>query len=88
MDDDPSCQETAVRRPTPQRVQVPNIYGLWSQIPLRVWVFDPETSNIEYLEFLGPVPRGWAHFSGQQSGTGSFLASYGSGLPSPFLKLL
>ena len=27
----------------PQRVQVPNISGFWSQIPLRVWLLDPNT---------------------------------------------
>ena len=36
-----------------QRVQVLNIGGLWSQIPLRVCVLEPESLNIGYLDPLG-----------------------------------
>ena len=43
-----------------QRVQVPNIWGLWSQKPLMVWFLEPESSNIGYFDPLGHV-RG--HFS-------------------------
>ena len=31
-----------------QRVQVPNIEGLWSPIPLRVWFLEPESLTIGY----------------------------------------
>ena len=41
------------RGSTSQRVQVPNIEGLWSQIPLRVWLLGSKTSNIGYLDPLG-----------------------------------
>ena len=34
----------------PRRVQVPNIYGPWSQKPFRVWFLEPEASNIGYLD--------------------------------------
>ena len=33
-----------------QRVQGPNILGLCSQLPLRVWLLEPETSYIRYLD--------------------------------------
>ena len=36
-----------------QKVQVPNIQVLWSQIPLRVWLLEPESLNIGYLDALG-----------------------------------
>ena len=36
-----------------QRMQIPNIYGLWSQIPLKVWFLGAEASNIGYLDPLG-----------------------------------
>ena len=36
-----------------QRVQVPNISELWSQIPFRVWYLGPESLNIGYLDPLG-----------------------------------
>ena len=39
----------------PQRVQEPNIEGVWPQIPLRVWFWEPETSIIGYLDPLGKV---------------------------------
>ena len=43
----------------PQRVQVPNIEGLWSQKTLRVWYLEPESLNVGYLDPLGPrVVRG------------------------------
>ena len=32
---------------------MPNILGLWSQIPFRVWFLGPETLNIGYLDPLG-----------------------------------
>ena len=34
-----------------QRVQVPNVEGFWSQIPLRVWLLEPE--SLKY-SVLGP----------------------------------
>ena len=37
----------------PKGVQVPNIQALWSQIPLRAWILEPETSNIRYLGLSG-----------------------------------
>ena len=46
-----------------QRVQVANIFGLWSQIPLKVWYLEPEYFNIGSLDPLGmgnsssPRPR-------------------------------
>ena len=36
-----------------QRVQVPSISGLWSQLLLWVWFLEPETFNIRYLDPLG-----------------------------------
>ena len=39
-----------------QRVQVPNIQGLWAPIPLRVWFLEPETSNVGYLD---PLSKSW-----------------------------
>ena len=36
-----------------QRVQVPNILGLWSQKPLRVGFLGPESLNVGYLDPLG-----------------------------------
>ena len=36
-----------------RRVQVPNIQGVWSQIPSKVWVWGPESLNIGYLDPLG-----------------------------------
>ena len=35
-----------------QRVQVPNIQGLWSRIPLRVWFWGAESLKIGYLDPL------------------------------------
>ena len=36
-----------------QRVQVPNLYRLWSPNPLRVWILEPESLNIGYFDSLG-----------------------------------
>ena len=36
-----------------QRVQVPNISGLWSQKPYPQWLLGPESLNIGYLDLLG-----------------------------------
>ena len=33
-----------------QRVQVPNISGLWFQKPFRVWLLGPGSLNIRYLD--------------------------------------
>ena len=45
----PSTSEAMI---VAQRVQVPNIYGLWSQKPFRVWFLGPESLNIGYLDPL------------------------------------
>ena len=45
--------QTSSRALGTQRVQVPNIQGLWSQEPLRIWLLEPETSNVGYLDPLG-----------------------------------
>ena len=50
------CPEPRVPLAT-QRVQVPNIYGLWSQKPVRALLLGLETSNIRYLDPLGSPPR-------------------------------
>ena len=71
-----------VRLDGSQRVQVPNISGLWSQIPLKVWFWGPETLNIGYLDLLGmqnpegpyaPYSRGVAqkHIAARVSGVKS-----------------
>ena len=35
-----------------QEVQVPNVSGLWSQKPFRVWFLGPVSLNIGYLDPL------------------------------------
>ena len=46
-----------------ERVQVPNISGLWSPKPLRVWFSKPESLSIGYLDSLG---RGFCTSKGQR----------------------
>ena len=40
-----------------QRGQVPNIQGLWTQIPFRAWFSGPETLNTGYLDPPGCACR-------------------------------
>ena len=69
----PKDGNVGAHNPT-QRVQVANVYALWSQIALWVWVWGLEASSVEYLDALGSrgrvEPYRGLGFMGQAGGGG------------------